>query len=229
MACGAAAAAGAAPGVAVDRVGDRAAGRRLDRAGRRRRDFGGALVAAAVIAVLNAILPPFVAALRLPFTVARSASCSCSSLDALMLLAADGITPRRPARSTTSAARCSSRWSRRRSASCSRSSPATNDDDAYTLRVDPAHRAAQRRTGRRPTRRDHLPRDRRPRAAGAAPGDARRQRAEHGALAGRGRLHARRVGDRPLVPDRRQPGRDPARLERGHPRVPLGREGDRHG
>ena len=30
-------------------------------------DFGGALLAAAVIAVLNAVLPPLVAALRLPF------------------------------------------------------------------------------------------------------------------------------------------------------------------
>ncbi len=41
------------------------------------------------------------------------------------------------------------------------------------------------------------------------------------------RLPARRVGDGPLVADRRQPGRHPARLERGHPRVPLGREGER--
>ena len=44
-------------------------------------------------------------------------------------------------------------------------------------------------------------------------------------LAG-GHAPARRVGDRPLVADRGEPGRDPARLERGHPRVPLGREGD---
>ena len=41
------------------------------------------------------------------------------------------------------------------------------------------------------------------------------------------RLPPRGVGDRPLLADRRQPGGDPARLQRRHPRVPLGREGDR--
>ena len=50
---------------------------------------------------------------------------------------------------------------------------------------------------------------------------------EHGALDRRGRLPPDRVGDRPLLADRREPGRDPARLQRGHPRLPLGREGDR--
>ena len=48
-----------------------------------------------------------------------------------------------------------------------------------------------------------------------------------GALARGGHAPADRVGDRSLVADRREPGGDPARLERGHPRVPLGREGDR--
>ena len=37
---------------------------------------------------------------------------------------------------------------------------------------------------------------------------------------------AHRMGARPLLADRRQPGRHPARLERGHPGLPLGREGD---
>ena len=73
---------------------------------------------------------------------------------------------------------------------------------------------------------DHLPGDRRARAAGAARRDARRQRAEHGELDRRGRLPADRVGDRPVVADRRESGRHPARLQRGHPGVPLGREGD---
>ena len=36
-----------------------------------------------------------------------------------------------------------------------------------------------------------------------------------------------RVGDRSLLADRRQPGGDPARIQRGHLGVPLGREGDR--
>ena len=38
---------------------------------------GGALLVAAVVAVLNAVLPPVLAALRLPFMIA-SASCSSS-------------------------------------------------------------------------------------------------------------------------------------------------------
>ena len=40
-----------------------------------------------------------------------------------------------------------------------------------------------------------------------------------------GTLQAARVGDRPLVADGRVAGGDPARLERRHPRLPLGREG----
>ncbi len=95
--------------------------------------------------------------------------------------------------------------------------------------VDP-HRTPDReaaghhREHRRP--RDHLPRDRRPREARAPARDARRQRAEHGALGARDAL-ARRVGDRSLLADGRQPGGHPPRLERGHLRVSLGGEGDR--
>jgi uncharacterized membrane protein YvlD (DUF360 family) len=54
-------------------------------------DFSDALAAAAVIAVLNAILPPVVAAIRLPF-VAALGFLVVLVLDALMLLAADWIT-----------------------------------------------------------------------------------------------------------------------------------------
>ena len=100
-------------------------------------------------------------------------------------------------------------------------------DDTYSIRI--AQRIARRQgiiaTHRRP--RDRLPRDRRARAARAAPGDARRQRPEHGPLAGRRHAPPDRVGDRSLLADRRQPGRDPAGLQRGHPGVPLGGEGDR--
>ena len=42
-----------------------------------------------------------------------------------------------------------------------------------------------------------------------------------------GHAPAGRVGDRPLVADRREPGGHPARVERRHPGVPLGREGVR--
>ncbi len=93
----------------------------------------------------------------------------------------------------------------------------------------PAHRAPD--GDARPDGRagDHLPGDRRPRASRAAPGDAGRQRAAHGPMARRGRIRAERVGDRPLLADRREPGWDPARLERRHSGVSVGREGDRHG
>ncbi len=53
--------------------------------------FWGALAAAAVIGILNAILPPLVAALRLPFTLLLG-FVLILVLDALMLLAADRVT-----------------------------------------------------------------------------------------------------------------------------------------
>ena len=102
----------------------------------------------------------------------------------------------------------------------------TNDDDEYTLRV--VKRIARRQGGE--TRTDApgiifleidglaLPILRDAMRDGSAPNLAR-WIADDGLPAGR-------VGDRPLLADGRQPGRDPARLERGHPRLPLGREGD---
>jgi uncharacterized membrane protein YvlD (DUF360 family) len=54
-------------------------------------NFGGAMLAVAVIAALNAILPPVVAALRLPFTLLLG-FLVVIALDALMLLGADRIT-----------------------------------------------------------------------------------------------------------------------------------------
>ena len=89
----------------------------------------------------------------------------------------------------------------------------------------PADRAPVRRADEDRRAGDHLPRDRRPRPAGAAAGDAGRQRAAHGALARGRQPSVRGVGDRPLVPDGCEPGGDPARLEREHPGLPLGREG----
>ncbi len=55
------------------------------------KDFRAALVAAAVIALLNAILPPLVAAAHLPFMV-LAGFFAVLVLDALMLLAADHLT-----------------------------------------------------------------------------------------------------------------------------------------
>jgi uncharacterized membrane protein YvlD (DUF360 family) len=54
--------------------------------------FGGALVAAAVIAVLNAVLPPLLAALRLPFTLVLGILLVLVA-DALMFMAASELFP----------------------------------------------------------------------------------------------------------------------------------------
>ena len=92
----------------------------------------------------------------------------------------------------------------------------------------PADRAPDRDARPHRRARDRLPRDRRAGAPRAAPCDAGRQRPAHGPLAGRGRVRPERVGDRPLLADRREPGRDPARVQRRHPGLPVGREGDGH-
>jgi uncharacterized membrane protein YvlD (DUF360 family) len=56
------------------------------------RDLGGAMVVAGIVAVLNAVLPPLVAALRLPFTVALG-FLLVLALDAAMLLLAADVAP----------------------------------------------------------------------------------------------------------------------------------------
>jgi uncharacterized membrane protein YvlD (DUF360 family) len=56
------------------------------------RGFGGAVVVAAIVAVLNAILPPLIAALRLPLTVAIG-FLLVLGLDAAMLLIAADVAP----------------------------------------------------------------------------------------------------------------------------------------
>ena len=56
------------------------------------RGFGGAVVVAAIVGVLNAILPPLVAALRLPYTVAIG-FLLVLALDAAILLIAEHVAP----------------------------------------------------------------------------------------------------------------------------------------
>ena len=185
--------------------------------------FLGALLVAAVVAVLNAVIPPVLAALRLPaHTRAR-------------LPARVARRRRHPARHRRpdrrhaacrrlrlGAARVArGRGGERRARRPARLGRHVVDPDRAADRAPAGHHREHRRP------RDRLPRDRRARAAGAAAGDARRQRADDGPLAGRAHAPADRVGDRPLVADGRQPGGDPARIERGHPGVPLGGEGDR--
>ena len=114
------------------------------------KDFGAALAAAAVIAVLNAVLPPLVAALRLPFTLLLG-FLLILALDALMLLAADRI--------TGGAFHVGSVWVALGVALVASAVGVvletifgTNDDDNYTLRVTQriARRSGERVTTDRP-------------------------------------------------------------------------------
>jgi uncharacterized membrane protein YvlD (DUF360 family) len=96
-------------------------------------NFWGAFVAAAVIAVLNAILPPLIAALRLPLMLVLGLLLVLIA-DALMLLAADRI--------TDGDLSIDSFWSALGVALVAAAASVvlavvfgTNDDDAYTLRV----------------------------------------------------------------------------------------------
>jgi putative membrane protein len=56
------------------------------------KSFGGALLVALVVGILNAVLPPLVAAVRLPYTVAAG-FILVLVLDALMLILASDIVP----------------------------------------------------------------------------------------------------------------------------------------
>jgi uncharacterized membrane protein YvlD (DUF360 family) len=107
-------------------------------------DFWGALAASAAIAVLNAIVPPIIAALRLPFVVLVGLVLVLV-LEALMLLAADRI--------TGGDLSVDSFWSALGVAFVASAIGValdvvlgTNDDDAYTFRV--IQRIARRSGGR---------------------------------------------------------------------------------
>jgi uncharacterized membrane protein YvlD (DUF360 family) len=106
------------------------------------RGFGGALVAAAVIAILNALLPPVLAALRLPFTLVLGLLLVLV-LDAVMFLLAEEIAP--------DSISVDSFWSALAAAFIASVAAViidpilrTNDDETYTIRV--TQRIA-RRTG----------------------------------------------------------------------------------
>ncbi len=187
------------------------------------KSFLGALVVAVIVAALNAVIPPVLAALKLPLTLVLGFLLVLIA-DALILLLADALTdgdPRGRQLRLGAARRARRRRRQRRARRVPRLRRHVVDPD----RAADRQAAGDHRRDGRPGHR--LPRDRRARAARAPPRDAGRQRADDGPLAGRGLAPAGRVGDRSLLADRRQPGGDPARLERGHLRVPLGREGDR--
>ena len=188
------------------------------------RGFGGALVVAALIAVLNAVLPPVLAALRLPFMLATGFLLVLVA-DALLLSLAHAILP-------DDIRVDSFGWAFLAALVIAAVSMAlqvvvgANDDDTYTLRVT-------RRIARRQGAAAHsdvpgivfleidglaLPVLRDAMRDGSAP-EMARWVADDG---------YRLLEWEPDLSSQtgRQPGRDPARLQRGHPRVPLGREGD---
>ena len=188
-------------------------------------DFGDAFVAAVLIAALNAILPPIVAALRLPLTLVLG-FLIILVLDALILLLASEI--------DSSAIHVDSfGWALLAALVISAVVVVldvvlgANDDDTYSLRV--ITRIARRQGTREATDAPGLvfleidglalPVLQRAMRDGNVPTLARW-------MAGRD-SRPRRVGDGPQLSDRSQPGGDPARLQRGHTGVPLGREGDR--
>ena len=183
----------------------------------------GAFIAAALIAVLNAVLPPLIAALRLPYMLAVG-FLLVLVLDAWMVLVAadlsdntfkvDGFLTALFVSLVAAAVTV-----------VLEVLLGTNDDDVYSLRV--TQRIARRSRARVVTdvpgiiylEIDGLARPVLQRAVrdGHAPEMARWLAERH--------APALRVGDRPLVADRRLPVRAAARLQRRHPRLPLGGEG----
>ena len=112
------------------------------------KDFGAVVATAAIVAVLNAVLPPIVAALRLPFMLLLG-FVLVLVLDALMLLAADAI----------GLMQVDSFWSALGVAVVASAAGVvlsavlgTNDDDVYSLRVTQriARRSGQREITERP-------------------------------------------------------------------------------
>ena len=129
---------------------------------------------AAVVAVLNAVLPPLLAALRLPFMLALGFLLVLALNAFVLKLASDLL------ENTFTVDNFG--WALLAALVVAAVSIVlevifgTNDDDTYTLRV--VQRIARRQGGGDPDRRprDHLPRDRRARAPGAPAGDAGRER-----------------------------------------------------
>ena len=140
---------------------------------------------AALVGLLNAVMPPMVAALRLPFMVGLG-FILVLLLDAWMLMAASRHRPGLVPRSTRTAWRS---WSALVAAAVSVMLTVifgANDDDTYTLRV--IQRIARRSGERTATDVPGIiyPRDRRPRPPRAPQGDPRRQRPADGRVDGAG-------------------------------------------
>lgn len=173
-------------------------------------NFGQALVAAALIAILNAVLPPLVAAVRLPFTLSVG-FVAVLLLDALILMLASQIDP--------NAIKVDSLgWALLAALVMAAASVVleailgVDDDDGYMLRV--IRRVARRQGSEGQTdvpgiiflEIDGL-------ALPATASDAGRKRARDGPLAQQRLTPTGGVGDRSELADRGQPGRDPARVK----------------
>ena len=181
---------------------------------------GALSLVAAVVAVLNAILPPLIARCGSVHLASDSSRSWCS----MQPCCRRGLADRRDRRLLLgrAARRARRRRSRRRPPGRARSERRRHVHPPG----DPAPRrpVGRARRGRRAG--NHLPRDRRPRAP------VLRRAMRDGTprtwpLAGRGHAPPRGMGDRPLVADRCEPGGHPAGVERGHLGVPLGGQGDR--
>ena len=147
---------------------------------------------ALAIAALNAVLPPLLAALRLPFTVALG-FVLVLVLNAVVLKVGSDLVDGTYVVDSFG-------WALLAALVVAAVSVVlevifgTNDDDTYTLKV--IQRIA-RQAGRRGTNRpawNHLPRDRRTGSPGAPQGHARRERADDGTLARREDSSPRRSG-----------------------------------
>jgi putative membrane protein len=187
-------------------------------------ESGSGFLVALAVAVFNAILPPVLAALRLPFVVALGFLLALFANALLLVLAADVLPDAIDVSSFGDALLAALVM-----AAVSLTLEVllgTDDDDEYGCAWSAASRGARASRSAPRCRASCSSRSTGSRCR-AARRDARRQRADDGELDRRRRLPPDRMGDRPLLADRRQPGRHPARLQRGHPRLPLGREGDR--
>ena len=184
-----------------------------------------ALGAAAAIGVLNALVWPLLARVALPLTV-LTLGLGALLLNAILVTVAINLIPGAEVDGVLGGDRDHDRDQR-------------PDRDLLLAAGDrrgrhlvPERRrpsgAASQRLGRHRCARDRLPRDRRPRPRCPSPGDRRRQRPPPGRLAAGRIAPARALGNRLVIPDRRLPGRAPARQQRRHARLPLVGEGPRH-
>ena len=189
--------------------------------------FAGGVVVVLLITILNAVLAPLLAALRLPYT-ALVGFVLVLFLDAWLLQIAAGIAPGAISVASFGSALLAvlvSSGDRRRADRLLRRERRRR----FCTTRRGASCAPLRRAGADGCPGGAVPRDRRARGSGPSPIDARWQRARDGSVGGRRNTPDARVGDGFFVPDRLEPGRHPPRLERRHPSLPLGRERDRDG